>query len=97
MAGGWDQEAEAPAVVSGNKELILVGTRGVLSCSRRIAWVAKSEIHPPAPWGSASLPPCLQGSIPGRLEGGGSYFLLCEGELRYRVWAGETGLKLQRM
>lgn len=72
-----------------------MGTRGVPSCNRRSAWIAKIEIHPPAPWGSAFLPPCLQGPIPGRLEGGGSYFLLHVAELRYRVWAGETGLKLQ--
>lgn len=84
-------------VVSGSKEPIQMGIRGVLSCSSRIAQVAESETHPPAPWGSASLPPCLQGPIPGRLEGGGSYFLLHVGELRYRVWAGEAGLELQGM
>lgn len=59
-----------------------MGTRGVLSCNRKIVLVTKSEIHPPAPWGSACLLPCLQGPIPGRLEGGGSYFL--------RVW-GSSG------
>lgn len=50
MAGGWSQEAEAPGL----------DTRDVLSCNR-VVQVAKSELHPPAPCGSASLPLCLQG------------------------------------
>lgn len=39
---------------------IRMDMRDVLSCNR-VAQVAKSELHPPAPWASASLPLCLQG------------------------------------
>lgn len=45
------------------------------------------------------LPPCrpVSRGHSWKAEGGGSYFLLRVGELRYRVWAGEAGLKLQGM
>lgn len=80
MAGRAD--SEAPGRVPGNKMLIQMGPKGVQGYDRKISWVSKSEIQPPAPWGSASLQPHPQGPIPGRLKGDRSYFLLCVGELR---------------
>lgn len=93
MAGRAD--SEAPGRIPGNKTLIQRGTRGVQGYDRKISQVSKSEIQPPAPWGSASLQPRPQGPIPGRLEGDRSYFLLRVGELRCTVWAGEADFKLQ--